>query len=141
MHHVTPDDLMRFGLIPELVGRLPVVVGLDALDHKGLMDVLTRPRNAIVKQYQRMLSLDGVELVFSDDGLRAVAEMALEQQTGARGLRAIIERTLMNVMYEAPSRRDIRKVVVDGPAIRSEGSPKMYDYTGRVLGVELDQAA
>jgi ATP-dependent Clp protease ATP-binding subunit ClpX len=141
MRHVSPDDMMRFGLIPELVGRLPVVVGLDPLDHKGLMDVLTRPRNAIVKQYQRMLSLDGVELAFSDDGLYAAAELALDQQTGARGLRAIIERTLINVMYEAPSRRDIRKVVVDGPAIRGEGSPKMYDYTGRVLGTELDQAA
>jgi ATP-dependent Clp protease ATP-binding subunit ClpX len=94
-----------------------------------------------VKQYQRMLSLDGVELAFSDDGLYAAAELALDQQTGARGLRAIIERTLINVMYEAPSRRDIRKVVVDGPAIRGEGSPKMYDYTGRVLGTELDQAA
>ncbi len=141
MHHVTPDDLMRYGLIPELVGRLPVVVGLDPLNHKGLMDVLTRPRNAIVKQYQRMLTLDNVELVFTDDALQAVADLTLAQQTGARGLRAIIERTLMNVMYEVPSRRDVRKVIVDGSSVRGEAAPKMYDYTGRILGVELDQAA
>ncbi|HEY3288711.1 MAG TPA: ATP-dependent Clp protease ATP-binding subunit ClpX, partial [Anaerolineae bacterium] len=129
------------GLIPELVGRLPVVVGLDPLDHKGLMDVLTRPRNAIVKQYQRMLSLDGVELVFTDEALSAAADLALEQQTGARGLRAIIERTLVNVMYEVPSRRDIRKVIVDGASLRGESSPRMFDYTGRALGTEMDQAA
>jgi ATP-dependent Clp protease ATP-binding subunit ClpX len=141
MHSATPDDLMRFGLIPELVGRLPVVVGLDPLDHKGLMDVLTRPRNAIVKQYQRMLSLDGVELVFTDEALSAAADLALEQQTGARGLRAIIERTLVNVMYEVPSRRDIRKVIVDGASLRGESSPRMFDYTGRALGTEMDQAA
>ena len=141
MHHISPDDLMHYGLIPELVGRLPVVVGLDPLDHKGLIDVLTRPKNAIVKQYQRMLSLDGVELVFTDDALHAAADLAMKQQTGARGLRAIIERTLVNVMYEVPSRRDIRKVVVDGAAVRGDAAPKMYDYTGRALGAELDQAA
>jgi ATP-dependent Clp protease ATP-binding subunit ClpX len=141
LHHVSPDDLMHFGLIPELVGRLPVVVALDPLDHRALIDVLTRPRNAIVKQYQRMLSLDGVDLVFTDDALHAAVDEALKHQTGARGLRSIIERTLLNVMYEVPSRRDIRKVVVDAQAVRGTGAPKMYDYTGRVLGVELDQAA
>jgi ATP-dependent Clp protease ATP-binding subunit ClpX len=124
-----------------LVGRLPVVVALDPLDQRALIDVLVRPKNAITKQYQRMLSLDGVDLVFTEEGLRAAADEALKQQTGARGLRSIIERTLMNVMYEVPSRRDIRKVVVDAPAIRGDIAPKMYDYTGRVLGAELDQAA
>ncbi|MCL5997659.1 MAG: ATP-dependent Clp protease ATP-binding subunit ClpX [Chloroflexi bacterium] len=141
LHQISPDDLMRYGLIPELVGRLPVMVALDPLDHRALIDVLIRPKNAIVKQYQRMLSLDGVDLVFTDDALHAAADEALKQQTGARGLRTIIERTLINVMYEAPSRRDIRKVVVDALAIRGESAPKMYDYTGRVLGAELDQAA
>jgi ATP-dependent Clp protease ATP-binding subunit ClpX len=141
LHQIMPDDLMRYGLIPELVGRLPVVVGLDSLDLKALIDVLVRPKNAIIKQYQRLLSLDGVELVFTDDALHAVAELAMKQQTGARGLRSIIEHTLVNVMYEVPSRRDIRKVVVDAQAIRGEAPPKMHDYTGRVMGVELDQAA
>ncbi len=142
LHYVTPDDLMRYGLIPELVGRLPVAVSLDPLDAKALMDVLTRPRNAITKQYQRLLSLDGVELVFTEDGLRAATEEALKLETGARGLRSIIERALLDVMYEVPSRRDIRKVVVDAAAMRGQSSPKLYDYTGRLLGMnQLDKAA
>ncbi len=142
LHYVTPDDLMRYGLIPELVGRLPVAVSLDPLDAKALMDVLTRPRNAITRQYQRLLSLDGVELVFTEDGLRAATEEALKLETGARGLRSIIERALLDVMYEVPSRRDIRKVVVDAAAMRGQSSPKLYDYTGRLLGInQLDKAA
>lgn len=141
LSRVSPDDLMRYGLIPELVGRLPVVVGLDSLDHRALVDILIRPRNAIVKQYQRLLSLDGVELVFTDDALHAAADLALKLQTGARGLRAIIERILLNVMYEVPSRRDIRKVVVDAAAVRGVTPPQMHDYTGRVLVAEMDQAA
>ena len=142
LHRVTPDDLMRYGLIPELVGRLPVVVALDPLDHKALVEVLTRPKNAITKQYQRLLSLDGVELVFTDDALRAAADEAMKLETGARGLRSIIERALLDVMYEVPSRRDIRKVVVDAAAVRNQASPKLYDYTGRLLGVDqLDKAA
>ncbi len=133
---------MHYGLIPELVGRLPVVVALDPLDHKALVEVLTRPKNAITKQYQRLLSLDGVELVFTDDALRAAADEALKLETGARGLRSIIERALLDVMYEVPSRRDIRKVVVDAAAVRDQASPKLYDYTGRLLGVDqLDKAA
>ncbi len=141
LRRVVADDLMRFGLIPELVGRLPVTVGLDPLDHKALMEVLVRPKNAIVKQYQRLLNLDGVELVFTEDALSAAADEALKQQTGCRGLRSVIEHTLLDVMYEVPSRRDIRKVVVDAAAIRNESAPKMYDYTGRALGAELDKAA
>ena len=142
LHFVTPDDLMRYGLIPELVGRLPVTVSLDPLDHKALMDVLTRPKNAITKQYQRLLSLDGVELVFTEDGLRVATEEALKLETGARGLRSVIERVLLDVMYEVPSRRDIRKVVVDAAAMRGQASPKLYDYTGRLLGMDqLDKAA
>jgi ATP-dependent Clp protease ATP-binding subunit ClpX len=142
LRQVAPDDLMRYGLIPELVGRLPVVVALDSLDHKALIEVLTRPKNAITKQYQRMLSLDGVDLVFTDDALRAAADEALKLETGARGLRAIIERVLLDVMYEVPSRRDIRRVVVDDAAVRGLTPPRMFDHTGRMLGAEaLDKAA
>jgi ATP-dependent Clp protease ATP-binding subunit ClpX len=141
LRHVTQDDLMHYGLIPELVGRLPVMVTLEPLDHRALMDVLTRPRNALVKQYQRLISLDGVELVFSDDALRAAADEAIKRGSGARGLRAIIERVLMDVMYEVPSRRDIRKVVVDAAAVRDQASPKLYDHAGRLIGSELDKAA
>ena len=138
---VTQDDLMMFGLIPELVGRLPVMVTLDSLDQRALVDVLTKPRNAIIKQYQRLLSLDGVELVVSDDAMRAAADEAIKHGSGARALRSIIERTLMDVMYEIPSRRDIRKVVVDALAVRDQASPKLYDQTGRLIGSQLDKAA
>jgi ATP-dependent Clp protease ATP-binding subunit ClpX len=141
LRHVMHDDLMHYGLIPELVGRLPVMVTLEPLDHRALMDVLTRPRNAIIKQYQRLLSLDGVDLVFTDDALRAAADEALKRGSGARGLRAIIERTLIDVMYEVPSRRDIRKVVVDAAAVCDQINPKMYDQSGRLIGAELDKAA
>jgi ATP-dependent Clp protease ATP-binding subunit ClpX len=141
LRHVTHDDLLRYGLIPELVGRLPVMVTLDALDRRTLVDILTRPRNAIVRQYQRLLGLDGVDLVFTDDALRAAADEAIERGSGARGLRAIIERTLVDVMYDAPSRRDIRKVVVDGPAVHGQAGPKLYDHAGRQIGTELDRAA
>jgi ATP-dependent Clp protease ATP-binding subunit ClpX len=141
LRHVSHDDLLKYGLIPELAGRLPVRVTLDSLDHRALIDVLTRPKNAVVKQYQRMLSLDGVELAFTEDALRAAADEAIKRGSGARGLRAIIERTLMDVMYEAPSRRDIRKVVVDAAAILDQASPKLYDQTGRQIGSELDKAA
>jgi ATP-dependent Clp protease ATP-binding subunit ClpX len=141
LRHVTHADLMRYGLIPELVGRLPVMVTLDALDQRALVDVLTRPRNAIVRQYQRLLSLDGVDLVFTDDALRAAADEAIGRGSGARGLRAIIERTLLDVMYEVPSRRDIRKVVVDAAAVRDHTNPKLYDHAGRLIGAELDRAA
>lgn len=138
---VTQDDLMLYGLIPELVGRLPVMVSLDPLDQRALIDVLTKPRNAIVKQYQRLLSLDGVELVMGDDALRAAADEAMKRGSGARALRSIVERTLMDVMYEIPSRRDIRKVVVDALAVRGQAAPKLYDQAGRLIGLRLDKAA
>jgi ATP-dependent Clp protease ATP-binding subunit ClpX len=138
---VTQDDLMRYGLIPELVGRLPVMVTLEPLDQRALIDVLTKPRNAIIKQYQRLLGLDGVELVVTDDALRAAADEAMKQGSGARALRSIVERTLMDVMYEIPSRRDIRKVVVDALAVRGQAGPKLHDQTGRLIGSQLDKAA
>lgn len=138
---ITQDDLMMYGLIPELVGRLPVMVTLDSLDQRALIDVLTKPRNAIIKQYQRLLSLDGVELVVNDDALRAAADEAIKHGSGARALRSIVERTLMDVMYEIPSRRDIRKVVVDALAVRGQAGLKLYDQTGRMIGSQLDKAA
>ncbi|MCS7054828.1 MAG: ATP-dependent Clp protease ATP-binding subunit ClpX [Thermoflexales bacterium] len=141
LRYVTQEDLMRYGFIPELVGRLPVLVTLDALDHRGLVEVLTRPRNAIVKQYQRLLSLDGVELAFTNEALNAVADEAIQSGSGARALRAIIERVLLDVMYEVPSRRDVRRVVVDAPAVRGQSAPKLYDHVGRMIGGELDKAA
>ena len=127
---VTPEDLLQFGFIPELVGRLPVVAALQPLDREDLIRVLIEPRNAIVKQYQRLFDLDDVKLEFTDDALEAAAERALTYQTGARILRHIVEETLMEVMYELPSLRDIGRCVVHGDAITGEASPRLYRRAG-----------
>ena len=112
MAQVRPEDLTKFGLIPEFIGRLPLIASVSKLDVEALVQILVEPRNALVKQYQRLFELDGVELEFTDEAIAAVAEKALERGTGARGLRAIIEEVLLHVMYEVPSRDDIAKVVV-----------------------------
>ncbi len=123
LRRVAPEDLIKYGMIPEIVGRLPVVVTVDPLDHQALVDILTKPRNALVRQYQAMFELDNVELVFTDDALSAAADLALARETGARGLRSIIENTLLDVMFEIPSRNDVRKVIVSAEAIRGERRP------------------
>ncbi len=117
---------MHHGMIPELVGRLPVMIALDTLDQRALVEVLTRPRNALIKQYQQMLKLDNVELALPTMAC-APPPTKPSNMAGARGLRTIIERTLADVMYEVPSRRDIRKVVVDAAAIHGQADPAMYD--------------
>ena len=127
---VTPEDLLQFGFIPELVGRLPVVAALQPLDREDLIRVLVEPRNAIVKQYQRLFQLDNVKLEFTGDALEAAAERALTYQTGARILRHIVEDALMEVMYELPSLRDIGRCVVNGDAITGEASPRLYRRSG-----------
>ncbi|NDJ53100.1 MAG: ATP-dependent Clp protease ATP-binding subunit ClpX [Chloroflexi bacterium] len=119
----TPEDLIAFGMIPEMVGRLPVQVTVDPLDEASLVRILTEPRNALVRQYKAMFDLDGVELVFTDDALKAAAKIAMTRETGARGLRSIIESTLLDVMFEIPSREDIQKVVVSAKTVRGEGRP------------------
>ena len=110
---VLPEDLLKYGLIPEFVGRLPVITSVDNLDEGALVDILTKPKNALVKQYQRFFEFDGVELEFTDDAMRAISEQAIMRGTGARGLRAIMEEVLLNVMYELPSREDVTKCLVD----------------------------
>ena len=127
---VTPEDLLQFGFIPELVGRLPVVAALQPLDREDLIRVLVEPRNAIVKQYQRLFQLDNVKLEFTGDALEAAAERALTYQTGARILRHIVEDALMEVMYELPSLRDIGRCVVNGDAITGDASPRLYRRSG-----------
>ena len=114
---------MAFGLIPEFVGRLPVVVTVEPLDKAAMIAILTQPKNALVKQFTRLFELDNVELVFTDDALEAAAEEAMSRKTGARGLRTIIEETLLDVMYEVPSRRDVVKCVVNGETIRRKARP------------------
>ena len=126
LHKIAPEDLMKFGLIPELVGRLPVVTVVDPLDRDALVRILTEPKNSLVRQYQQMFHLDGVELVFTQDALEVAADLASERETGARGLRSIVENALLDVMYEMPSHKDIiQQVIVDAEAIRGTGRPKI----------------
>jgi ATP-dependent Clp protease ATP-binding subunit ClpX len=141
LSEVSQDDLRQYGFIPELIGRLPVRVALDALDHRALVEILIKPKNALVRQYQKLLALDGVELMFTDDALRAVADEALRQRCGARGLRSITEKVLLDLMYELPSRKDIRKVVIDANAVRGHSGPKLYDTAGRLIGQSVERVA
>ena len=123
--HVMPEDLLKFGMIPEFIGRLPVFTSVSKLDRAALVAVLTEPKNALVRQYQRLFDLDGVELEFDTDALGEVAEQALKRGTGARGLRAILEEVLLNVMYDVPSRTDIAKVVITGEVVRDNVNPTL----------------
>jgi len=120
---VLPEDLHKFGLIPEFIGRLPVVATVSPLDQDALIDILTGPRNALVKQYQRMFQLDGVELEFEDDALRSIADLAVDRKTGARGLRAILEDVLGPIMFEIPSTEDVKKVIVTRAAVDEGAAP------------------
>ena len=118
---------MKFGLIPEFIGRLPVTVALDKLDTDALVKVLTEPKNAIIKQYQKMIKMDDVDLVFEQDAIRAIAEKAIEQNTGARGLRSIIEAAMRNVMFNIPSEKDVKQCVITRETI-VEGKQPLLIY-------------
>ena len=122
---VRPEDLVKYGLIPEFIGRLPVVTSVAKLDEDAMIRILTEPRNALVKQYQKMFEIDGVELEFEKDALAAVAELALERKTGARGLRAILEGVLQPVMFDIPSRTDVERVVVTRAVVLDEVAPTL----------------
>ena len=122
---MAPEDLLKFGLIPEFVGRLPVVGAVSNLDKEALVRILVEPKNAVIKQYKRMFELDNVELEFSDDALEAVAEQALLRGTGARGLRAILEEVLLEVMYDLPSRSDIGKCLIDRSVVLDRVNPTL----------------
>ncbi len=123
LRDIEPEDLVKFGLIPELVGRLPVVATLDELDEAALVEILVAPRNALVKQYQKLFAMEGVELEFRPSALAAVARRALKRRTGARGLRSILEQALLDVMYELPSMQNVQKVVVDEHTVEGVGKP------------------
>ena len=120
---VMPEDLLKFGMIPEFIGRLPIVTSVEHLDRAALIEILTEPKNALVKQYQKLFELDEVELEFTADALDLVADLAIKRGTGARGLRAIMEETLMSVMYEVPSKKDVGKVVVNAKVVLKEEAP------------------
>ncbi|MBH28792.1 MAG: ATP-dependent Clp protease ATP-binding subunit ClpX [Actinobacteria bacterium] len=125
LSEVLPEDLQKFGLIPEFIGRLPVVGVVDQLDHEALTRILVEPRNALVKQYQRMFELDGVELEFTDEAISAVVDQAVLRNTGARGLRAILEEVLLGVMYEMPSREDIARCIIDREVVLDKVNPTL----------------
>jgi ATP-dependent Clp protease ATP-binding subunit ClpX len=122
---VLPEDLLKYGLIPEFVGRLPVITNVHNLDKGALVDILTQPKNALVRQYRKFFEFDGVELEFADDALDAIADQAILRATGARGLRAIMEEVLLNTMYELPSRKDVTKCVIDGEVVRTKVNPTL----------------
>lgn len=124
LQHVIPEDLLKFGLIPEFIGRLPVLTALQKLDEDDLVRILTEPKNALVKQYQELIRLDGSQLQFTDGALRAMAQLAIKRNTGARGLRSIIEDVMRDVMFNLPSRNDVAKVVIDKRCVESHGEPR-----------------
>ena len=123
--HLTTADLVKFGMIPEFIGRIPIITTLDKLDNKDLVRVLTEPKNALVKQYKKLLSLDGVELKFTDGALKAIADLAIQRNMGARGLRTIIENSIMDIMYETPSEEDIESVEVTKDVITRHAQPRI----------------
>ena len=120
---VQSSDLVRFGIIPELIGRLPIVTTLQPLDEKALVKILTEPKNAIVKQYAAMLEMDGIKLTITKDGLNAIAKMAIARKTGARGLRSILEKILLKPMFEAPDKKDLQEIVIDGDVVNGKKEP------------------
>jgi ATP-dependent Clp protease ATP-binding subunit ClpX len=120
---VEPDDLLKFGMIPEFVGRLPVVTSLEELDEASLIEILTKPRNALVKQYKKLLEMDGVQLKFTDGALEAIAHAALKNKAGARGLRAILENAMLDIMYDVPSKRNVREIVISEDVINKSEAP------------------
>jgi len=142
LSQLIPDDLLKYGLIPEFVGRLPVEVSLDSLDEESLLRILTEPKNAVVKQYQKIFGLDKVELVFTEDALQTTAREALRLKTGARGLRTIIEEALLDVMFDIPSRGDVKKCVVNADVIVNHQKPLLITRTDRpVAEVPVDESA
>ena len=124
---VMPEDLLKFGMIPEFIGRLPILTSVENLDRPALMEILTEPKNALVKQYQKLFELDDVELEFSSDALEVVADLAIKRGTGARGLRAIMEETLLGVMYEIPSKPEVAKVIITPQVVAKEAAPTLVN--------------
>jgi ATP-dependent Clp protease ATP-binding subunit ClpX len=123
--NVETKDLIKFGLIPEFIGRLPIVTNVNELEKESLIKILTEPKNAITKQFKKMFALDEIDLIFTDDSLDALADLALERNTGARGLRSILEKILLNEMYESPSRKDIDQIILDKENVLDGIQPKL----------------
>ncbi|HDB7081897.1 TPA: ATP-dependent Clp protease ATP-binding subunit ClpX [Staphylococcus aureus] len=130
---IRPEDLQAYGLIPEFIGRVPIVADLETLDVTALKNILTQPKNALVKQYTKMLELDDVDLEFTEEALSAISEKAIERKTGARGLRSIIEESLIDIMFDVPSNENVTKVVITAQTINEETEPELYDAEGNLI--------
>ncbi|MBT8092225.1 MAG: ATP-dependent Clp protease ATP-binding subunit ClpX, partial [Gammaproteobacteria bacterium] len=139
LHEVEPEDLIRFGLIPEFVGRLPVVATLEELDESALVQILLEPRNALTKQYRKLFEMEGVDLEFREDALLAVAKKAMERKTGARGLRTILENVLLDTMYDLPSATSVKKVVVDEAVVTGETKPYVIYESDETPTANIEQ--
>ncbi|MDK7049747.1 ATP-dependent Clp protease ATP-binding subunit ClpX [Aerococcus sanguinicola] len=133
LNHIIPQDLQSYGLIPEFIGRLPIITVLDKLTEEDLVRILSEPKNALIKQYKQLLALDDVELEFTDQALQAIAKKAIERKTGARGLRAIIEESMIDIMYDIPSHDQAAKVIVTEDVINQEAQPEIYDAEGKAI--------
>ncbi len=125
LEKIETQDLLRYGLIPEFIGRVPVVVSLHELDESALVDILTAPKNALIKQYRMLFEIDGVGLEFDEDSLRSIARLAIDRKTGARGLRSIVESIMLEIMFEIPSRDDIKKCVVTKETVENKQNPTL----------------
>lgn len=133
MQQIIPEDLLKYGLIPEFIGRLPITAVLDRLDEDDLVEILTKPKNSLVKQYQKLLKIDDVDLEFEDEALRNIGKKAIERDTGARGLRSIIESIMMDIMFEVPSRSDIKKVRITAETVETKKHPVFYNEDGEMV--------
>ncbi|MDK4062662.1 ATP-dependent Clp protease ATP-binding subunit ClpX [Staphylococcus pseudintermedius] len=140
LEQILPEDLQTYGLIPEFIGRVPIVANLETLDVEALKNILTQPKNALVKQYTKMLELDDVALEFTDEALAAISEKAIERKTGARGLRSIIEEALIDIMYDIPSTENVAKVVITKETIVNETEPELYDAEGNLVNTTKTSA-
>ncbi|WP_414738918.1 ATP-dependent Clp protease ATP-binding subunit ClpX [Macrococcoides canis] len=140
LSQIKPEDLQSYGLIPEFIGRIPVVANLEQLDVDALKNILTEPKNALVKQYKKMLEIDDVSLEFTDEALTAISELAIERKTGARGLRSIIEESMLEVMFSVPSRTDVKKVIITKETIKDGASPELYNAEDELINIEVTSA-
>ena len=140
LSQIKPEDLQSYGLIPEFIGRIPVVANLEQLDVDALKNILTQPKNALVKQYKKMLEIDDVTLEFTDEALTAISELAIERKTGARGLRSIIEESMLEVMFSIPSRTDVKKVIITKETIEDGTSPELYNTEDQLINTEVTSA-
>ncbi|MBQ5151985.1 ATP-dependent Clp protease ATP-binding subunit ClpX [Macrococcus caseolyticus] len=140
LSQIKPEDLQSYGLIPEFIGRIPVVANLEQLDVDALKNILTQPKNALVKQYKKMLEIDDVTLEFTDEALTAISELAIERKTGARGLRSIIEESMLEVMFSIPSSTDVKKVIITKETIEDGTSPELYNTEDELINTEVTSA-